>query len=37
VTGRGVESGLPLLNDPLIPDPEHLIADVGATVVRGRL
>jgi glucosylglycerol-phosphate synthase len=35
VTGRGVESVLPLLADPLIPDPEFIIADVGATVVVG--
>ncbi|MCA9767300.1 MAG: glucosylglycerol-phosphate synthase, partial [Gemmatimonadetes bacterium] len=33
VTGRGVESVLPLLADALIPDPEFIIADVGATVV----
>jgi glucosylglycerol-phosphate synthase len=32
-TGRGIESILPLLADPLIPDPEFIIADVGATVV----
>jgi glucosylglycerol-phosphate synthase len=35
VTGRGVESVLPLLADPLIPDPEFIIADVGATVLHG--
>lgn len=35
VTGRGIETVLPLLADPLIPDPEIIIADVGATVVRG--
>ncbi|MEP6589569.1 MAG: glucosylglycerol-phosphate synthase [Gemmatimonadota bacterium] len=33
VTGRGVESVLPLLADPLIPTPEYIIADVGATVI----
>jgi glucosylglycerol-phosphate synthase len=33
VTGRGLESILPLLDDPLLPDPEFIIADVGATVV----
>lgn len=33
VTGRAVESVIPLLDDPLIPDPEFIIADVGATVV----
>ena len=35
MTGRGVETVLPLLSDPLIPDPEFIIADVGATVVHG--
>lgn len=35
VTGRGVESVIPLLNDPLIPTPNYIIADVGATVVNG--
>ncbi len=35
VTGRGVETVFPLLSDPLIPDPEFIIADVGATVVHG--
>lgn len=35
VTGRGVETVLPLLDDPLIPDPDWIIADVGATVVTG--
>ncbi|HEX5438942.1 MAG TPA: HAD-IIB family hydrolase [Gemmatimonadaceae bacterium] len=34
-TGRGVESVLPLLSDPLVPDPEFIIADVGATIVHG--
>ena len=33
VTGRGVETVLPLLGDPLIPDPEYIISDVGATIV----
>ena len=33
VTGRGVESVLPLLSDPLIPGPEFIIADVGATIL----
>ncbi len=33
VTGRGVETVLPLLGDPLVPDPEFIIGDVGATVV----
>jgi len=35
VTGRGAESVLPLLSDPLIPDPDYIIADVGATVLHG--
>ncbi|MEX2571084.1 MAG: glucosylglycerol-phosphate synthase [Gemmatimonadota bacterium] len=35
VTGRGLESILPLLDDPGIPDPQYIIADVGATVVDG--
>lgn len=33
MTGRGVETVLPLLGDPLIPDPEFIIGDVGATIV----
>ena len=37
VTGRGVETVLPLLHDPLIPDPDYIIGDVGATVVDGKL
>lgn len=35
VTGRGVESVLPLINDPIVPSPDYVIADVGATVVHG--
>jgi glucosylglycerol-phosphate synthase len=35
VTGRGLESVLPLLSDPILPDPAFVIADVGATVVDG--
>ncbi len=35
VTGRGAESVLPLLSDPLVPDPDYIIADVGATVLHG--
>lgn len=34
-TGRGIETILPLLADPLIPKPDYIIADVGATVVDG--
>lgn len=36
VTGRGVETVLPLLHDPLIPNPDYIIADVGATVIDGK-
>ncbi|HNQ76440.1 MAG TPA: HAD-IIB family hydrolase [Pseudothauera hydrothermalis] len=36
VTGRGLESVLPVLADPTIPKPDYLICDVGATVVDGR-
>ena len=35
VTGRGLESVLPVLNDPTVPRPDYIIADVGATVVHG--
>src|SRR5918993_325020 len=35
VTGRGLETVIPLLNDPIIPNPEFIICDVGATVVNG--
>lgn len=35
VTGRGLEVVLPLLDDPSIPIPDYIIADVGATVVDG--
>ena len=34
-TGRGLESVLPVLGDPSLPTPDFIIADVGATVVRG--
>jgi glucosylglycerol-phosphate synthase len=36
VTGRGIETTLPLLNDPLYPKPRFIIGDVGATVVDGQ-
>lgn len=36
VTGRGLEQVLPLLADPTIPQPDYIIADVGATVVYGK-
>ncbi|MBN1838678.1 MAG: glucosylglycerol-phosphate synthase [Campylobacterales bacterium] len=35
VTGRGLESILPVLNDPMVPRPDYIIADVGATVLYG--
>jgi glucosylglycerol-phosphate synthase len=35
VTGRGLESVIPLLNDPIIPNPDFIICDVGATIVNG--
>ncbi len=35
VTGRGLESVLPLLADPTLPTPDYIIGDVGATVVTG--
>ncbi len=35
VTGRGLESVLPLLSDPMIPAPRYIICDVGCTVVDG--
>ncbi len=36
VTGRGLESVLPLLADPTIPQPDYIICDVGCTIVVGR-
>lgn len=33
VTGRGIETVLPLLSDPLMPVPDYLVCDVGATIV----
>ena len=35
VTGRGLESVLPLLADPTIPQPDYIICDVGCTIVDG--
>lgn len=35
VTGRGLETVIPLLKDPVIPNPDYIICDVGATVVNG--
>lgn len=37
VTGRSLESIMPLLSDPTIPTPAYIIADVGATIVHGDL
>ncbi|MDO6563686.1 glucosylglycerol-phosphate synthase [Amphritea sp. 1_MG-2023] len=36
VTGRGLESVIPLLSDPTIPQPSFIICDVGCTVVDGK-
>lgn len=36
VTGRGVDRIRPLIDDPQIPSPDYIIADVGATVVDGQ-
>ncbi len=35
VTGRGIGKILPLLEDPTVPTPDYIIADVGATIVEG--
>jgi HAD superfamily hydrolase (TIGR01484 family) len=35
VTGRSLETVIPLLNDPIIPNPDFIICDVGATIVNG--
>ncbi len=35
VSGRGLESVLPLLADPQLPQPDYIVCDVGATVVDG--
>jgi len=35
VTGRGLESVMPLLNDHALPRPDYIICDVGATIVDG--
>jgi len=37
VTGRALESIIPLLSDSTLPQPDYIIADVGATVVHGDL
>ncbi len=33
VTGLGIESVIPLLSDPMIPQPKYIICDVGCTVI----
>jgi len=35
VTGRGLESVIPLITDSTLPKPDYVIADVGATIVHG--
>lgn len=35
VTGRGLESVMPILSDPAVPVPDYIICDVGGTVVEG--
>ena len=37
VTGRGLESIIPLLSDSTLPQPDYIIADVGATILHGDL
>jgi glucosylglycerol-phosphate synthase len=37
ISGRGLESIIPLLSDSTLPKPDYIIADVGATVVFGDL
>lgn len=33
-TGRGYESIVPLISHPILPSPDYIIADVGATVLK---
>jgi HAD superfamily hydrolase (TIGR01484 family) len=35
VTGRSLETVIPFLNDPVIPNPDYIICDVGSTIVSG--
>ena len=35
VTGRNLEDVRPVLADPLVPTPDYIVGDVGATVVSG--
>ncbi|HEU4846214.1 MAG TPA: glucosylglycerol-phosphate synthase [Burkholderiaceae bacterium] len=37
VTGRSIETIMPLLSDPTIPTPAYIVADVGATILHGDL
>jgi len=37
VTGRSLETIMPLLNDPTVPRPRYIVADVGATILHGDL
>ncbi|MFW5965955.1 MAG: HAD-IIB family hydrolase, partial [Persicimonas sp.] len=37
VTGRGLESVMPLLSDPTVPRPDYIVADVGAMIVDGEM
>lgn len=36
LTGRSLETIRPCLTDPLVPTPDYIVGDVGATVVSGR-
>jgi HAD superfamily hydrolase (TIGR01484 family) len=35
VTGRGLGTVLPVLNDVAVPKPDYIICDVGATIING--
>ena len=35
VSGRGLATILPLFDEPLMPKPDFIICDVGATIVNG--
>jgi hydroxymethylpyrimidine pyrophosphatase-like HAD family hydrolase len=36
VTGRGLESVRPLIDEPAVPTPDYVIGDVGSSVAAGR-
>lgn len=36
LTGRNLETIRPFLDDPLVPTPDYIVGDVGASVVSGR-